>query len=308
MNKTCLILGGSGFIGSSVCDQLLADGWSLRVFDRPGVAPYRPFSLAESVAWIEGDFQNTSDVRQAVSGVDAVVHLISTTLPKDSNEFPAKDIQGNVVATLGLLDAMVTCNVKRIVFASSGGTVYGRPQTLPITEQHPTQPEVSYGISKLTIEKYLYLYSRLHGIEPVSLRIANPYGDRQRIETAQGAVAAFLHRALHQLPVDIWGDGSVTRDYLHVSDVAKAFSLALLYRGPEIIFNISSGTGTSLNELLAAIESLTSRVLKKNYLPGRAFDVPASVLSNTLAAKELGWSPTISLREGLRRTLATKVG
>ena len=185
-----------------------------------------------------------------------MLHLVSTTLPKSSNDDPLYDAQSNILATLELLNSMVEERVRRIVFISSGGTVYGPPQYLPVDEKHPTEPLVSYGVTKLAIEKYLVMYRHLHGIEPVILRVANPYGERQRVETAQGAVAVFLDRALRDQPIEIWGDGTVSRDYLHVSDVAEAFALALVYSGPHTVFNVSSGRGTSLLELLRIIEQV----------------------------------------------------
>jgi UDP-glucose 4-epimerase len=299
-----LILGGGGFIGAAVAEQLLADGWRVRGFDRPGVKAPPRLAQAKGLTWVTGDFQTPADLAPALEGVDAVVHLIATSLPKSSNEAPAWDVETNVVATLRLLSMMVKRDIRKIVFASSGGTVYGVPRTVPIPEDHPTQPEVSYGITKLMIEKYLYLYGRLHGLQPVVLRIANPYGGGQRIDTAQGAVAAFLHRALHGEPLEIWGDGSVTRDYLHVSDVAAAFSCALRYQGPHQVFNIGSGHGLSINDLADAIEAELGRPIQRRYLPGRAFDVPVSILDNTRARDELRWSPAISLAEGLRMTVA----
>ena len=301
--RRCLILGGGGFIGSSVADRLLEDGYSLRIFEMEGVVPYRNFDRSESVEWIAGDFQNKSDLIHALEGVDSVVHLISTLLPKASNNMPIFDIQTNVVATIGLLDAMVEKGVQKIVFSSSGGTVYGMPKMLPITEEHPTQPEVSYGICKLMIEKYLYLYSRLYQIKPVVLRISNPYGNRQRTNRAQGAVAVFLNKALNSMPIEIWGDGRIIRDYLHISDVSSAFSRALAYNGDSMVFNIGSGCGISLNELIQAIESVIGRTSEKRYLAGRSFDVPTNILDNSLAHRELQWNPQISLREGLRMVL-----
>lgn len=304
--KTCLILGGGGFIGAALADQLLNEGWGVRILDRPGVRPYRAFAPSERVEWLEGEFDDCAVVRNALRGVDAVVHLIATMLPRQSNEAPYKDVQSNVLGSLQLLEQMVTAGVQRIVFASSGGTVYGRPMHVPIREDHPTQPEVSYGICKLMIEKYLYLFSKLHGIQPLALRIANPYGGRQRIDTAQGAVAVFLHRALHHEPVEIWGDGSVVRDYLHVGDVAHAISAALDYDGPHQVMNIGAGRGLSLNGLLEEIETLLDRKVERRYLQGRGFDVPVSVLDISLAKAELGWAPRISLAEGLRLTLAAQ--
>ena len=296
------VLGGGGFIGSAIVDRLLRDDHEIRVFERPRIDPYRPFGPDERVEWINGDLMSLHDVREAVRGVDAVIHLVSTTLPKSSNDDPLYDVQSNLVATLQLLQVMVEERVKRIVFISSGGTVYGRPQYLPIDERHPTEPLVSYGITKLAIEKFLVMFRHLHGLHPVILRVANPYGERQRIETAQGAVAAFLYRALRDEPIEIWGDGSVSRDYLHVSDVADAFARALAYEGSQHVFNVSSGTGTTLLELLGIIEQVRGAPLSVRFKPARPFDVPVSVLDNRLARGELGWTTTVGLREGIART------
>jgi UDP-glucose 4-epimerase len=298
------IFGGGGFIGSAIADRLLEDGHELRIFERPRVAPYRVFTGDEKIEWLSGDLMSVHDVSTAISGMDVVLHLVSTTLPKSSNDDPIYDVQSNLVATLQLLNAMVAQKVKKIVFISSGGTVYGNPSYLPIDEKHPTEPLVSYGITKLAIEKYLQMYQSLHGIKANILRVSNPFGNRQRVETAQGAVAVFLSKALKGQPIEIWGDGSVSRDYLYVSDVADAFAKAVVYDGAKSVFNISSGRGTSLNEVIGLIEKVLGTPIKRNYLPGRAFDVPVSVLDNTLAREELGWSPEIGLGEGIVKTAA----
>ena len=297
-----VIFGGGGFIGSTITDRLLQEGHELRIFERPRVVPYRKFTKSERVEWIAGNLSSTHDVSDAIRGVDVVLHLVSTTLPKNSNDDPIYDVQSNVVATLQMLNAMIAQKVPKIIFISSGGTVYGNPIYLPIDEKHPTDPLVSYGITKLAIEKYLQIYRHLHGIRAITLRVANPYGERQRIETAQGAVGVFLHHALKGLPLEIWGDGSITRDYIHVSDVAEAFVRAVKYSGAKSCFNISSGAGTSLNELVGMLENVLDKRVEIRYLPGRPFDVPISILSNDLARDELEWAPSISMRDGIART------
>ena len=298
----CVIFGGGGFIGSEITNHLLLNGHAVRIFERPRVAPFRMFQQNEQVEWITGDFLSTHDVSNAIDGIDVVLHLVSTTLPKNSNDDPIYDVQSNVVGTLQMLNAMVTRGVRKIIFISSGGTVYGIPRYLPIDEYHPTEPLVSYGITKLTIEKYLHLFERLHGIRAITLRVANPYGERQRIETAQGAVTVFLHRALTGQPIEIWGDGSVARDFIHISDVARAFLLAANYSGLSSVFNIGSGVGTSLNDLIMLLEEVLGKLIERSYFPARPFDVPVSVLNNDLAQTELRWTPTISMREGIART------
>lgn len=297
-----VIFGGGGFIGSAIVDRLLLGGAVVRIFERPRVEPYRNFRADEQVEWITGDFLSTYDVTNAIIGVDVVLHLVSTTLPKSSNEDPIYDVQSNVVGTLQMLNAMVAYNVRKIIFISSGGTVYGIPRYLPIDEAHPTDPLVSYGITKLVIEKYLHLYERMHGLKAITLRVANPYGERQRIETAQGVIGVFMHHALAGESIEIWGDGSVTRDYIHISDVADAFVRAVGYSGSNRIFNISSGSGTSLNELIGILEQTLGKPIKRHHLPARPFDVPVSVLSNDLARVELDWTPSTNMREGIART------
>jgi UDP-glucose 4-epimerase len=297
-----IVFGGGGFIGSTIVDRLLEAGHTIRVFERPRVEPYRAFLPSEHVEWTTGDFASVHDVEEALDGMDGVFHLVSTTLPKSSNDDPIYDVQSNMVSTLQMLNAMVAKGVKRIVFISSGGTVYGVPQYLPVDEKHPTEPVVSYGITKLAIEKYLSLYSNLYGIKYVVLRVANPYGERQRLETAQGAVAAFLHKALSDKPIEVWGDGKVTRDYVYVGDVADAFVEAITYEGSQTVFNISSGQGLCLNELIDKVENVVGRQVERIYKPARPFDVPVSILCNELARRELNWLPRVSMAEGLAKT------
>lgn len=297
-----VIFGGGGFIGSAIADRLLADGHTLRIFERPRVEPYRAFQPTERMEWLTGDLLSQHDVSEALDGVDVVVHLVSSTLPKSSNDDPIYDVQSNLIATIQMLNAMVQKHVPKIVFISSGGTVYGDPVYIPIDEQHPTNPHVSYGITKLAIEKYLLMYEHIHGIKATVLRVANPFGERQRVETAQGAVGVFLHKALTGTPIEVWGDGTVTRDYIYISDVADAFAHAVTYTGPKNVFNIGSGIGTSLNELLELIENVIGRSVHRTYLPGRPFDVPVSVLSNDLARQQLGWTSRVSIQAGIAKT------
>jgi len=298
-----LVLGGGGFMGSFLCDRLLAKGHSVRIFERPRVQPYRSFDAAERVEWMSGDFQSSADVAAAVAGCEAIYHLVSTTLPKGSNDDPIFDVESNLVGTLRLLECARQCGVEKIVFVSSGGTVYGTPLNVPIAEDHPTTPLVSHGITKLTIEKYLHLYHSLYGLEYVVLRVANAFGERQRPDTGQGAIAVFVHRALTGQPIEIWGDGSVIRDYVYVHDIVDAFVRALDHRGEHRLFNIGSGRGFTLNEVLAAIEAGVGCRVERRFLPARPFDVPISVLDVTRAARDLGWTPRFSLEAGLTRTI-----
>lgn len=303
MKQRFLVIGGAGFIGSHLCDALLAEGHAVRVFDRIGVPRYRNFSTNEAIEWVEGDCTSSADIEHAVVGCEIVFHLVSTTLPKSSNDDPIYDVESNVVGTLRLLEAAKRAGVEKVVFVSSGGTVYGIPRTVPIDESHPTDPVSSYGIGKLAIEKYLHLYYVLHGLEYTVLRVANPYGERQRAIASQGAVAVFMHRALHGESIEIWGDGSVVRDYIHVSDVVDALLKAARHHGDYRVFNVGSGEGKSLNDILDAMETLLQRPVVRNYLAGRTFDVPANVLDIERARLHLGWSPQVAFDDGLAHTM-----
>jgi UDP-glucose 4-epimerase len=298
----CLILGGGGFLGSHLSEALLAQGFAVRIFDRPNLLRFKSFQPREAVEWFEGDFANGEHVAQAVCGCDVVYHLVSTTLPRSSNENPAYDIETNVVATLHLLEIARKNKVRKIIFISSGGTVYGIPQEIPIKETHPTEPICSYGIGKLAIEKYLNLYHLLHGMEYCVLRLANPFGERQRIAAEQGAIAVFLDKALRNEEIEVWGDGLVVRDYFHVSDAVSAMIAALTYEGACGVFNIGSGVGQSLNDIVDAIEALLGKSVRRTYSSARAFDVPVSVLDISKARALLYWEPQLSFAEGLART------
>jgi UDP-glucose 4-epimerase len=294
----CLVFGGNGFLGSDLCTVLLAQGYDVRVFERP--LP-KGSAVPEGVEWYEGDFTNEHDVEEAIQGCDVIFHLISTTLPKSSNENPIYDVQSNIAGTIRMLNLAVKYHVKKVVFTSSGGTVYGIPHQDLITETHPTEPICSYGITKLAIEKYLYLFYTMYGLNYVVMRISNPYGKGLRANATQGAVGVFIERALSHKPIEIWGDGKVVRDYIHVSDVSTAMLAAIDYEGEHRVINISSGCGASLNDILNHIEGVLQRPVERTYQQGRAVDVPINVLSNKLAQQALQWHPQVSLYDGIRK-------
>jgi UDP-glucose 4-epimerase len=294
-------LGGGGFLGYHLSQALLAAGHRVRIFDRPNINRFA-VSSRHTLEWVEGDFINEEDLESAISGCDTIYHFVSTTLPKTSNDNPIYDVETNVVGTLHLLDLVRQQSGRKIIFISSGGTVYGIPREVPIKESHPTDPICSYGVAKLTIEKYLALYHQLYGLDYFVIRPSNPFGEKQRITGAQGAVAVFLHKALHDEPIEIWGDGTVVRDFIYVGDLIDALVRALTYTGDCRIFNIGSGKGRSLNELLSEIETLLGRQIRRTYMQARAFDVPSNVLDISMAARHLNWQPQIPFRDGLERT------
>jgi len=299
----CIVIGGGGFIGSYVTEGLLRQGNAVVVFDRPG-APYLKL-LAEQGATITlGNFFEPSDLLNALTGMDVAFHFVSTTVPKTSNVDPAFDVQSNLVGTINFLNIAKDVGVKKVLFPSSGGTVYGIPQVTPITEEHPTNPISSYGITKLAIEKYLSLFHRLYGLDYSILRISNAYGERQQLKNAQGLIPTIIHQALTRQPMHIWGDGNVVRDYVYASDIATAFLKVLDYKGEAKIFNISSGTGHTVNQVIEMVQALMAGYPEVIYEPADAYDVPVNILDNSRAKQMLDWSPAMQLEEGLRRTVA----
>jgi len=296
----CLVLGASGFIGTHLVASLANLGYQVIAYGRH-FSGESLIGKPTNIEYVTGDFSNENRWNQILSGVQVCYHLISTTVPKSSNDDPIADVTGNIIGTLQFLETARKKNV-RIVFTSSGGTVYGKINSDSIDEDHATDPLCSYGITKLAIEKYLLLYRELHGVRSVVLRIANPYGEGQHPDAIQGAVAVFMGRVLRGHTIDIWGDGSVIRDYIYVQDVVRAIIAASEYGGKVNVFNIGSGAGVSLLDLLGMIEQVTSKKADIVFHPSRSFDVPRNVLSIAKAQQELRWTPEIPMIEGLKKT------
>jgi UDP-glucose 4-epimerase len=294
-----LVLGGSGFLGSYVVDDLRAAGHEIISLDR---YQERFRSQPQNVEHYQADFGNRGALESVLSsGVDVVVHLVSSTIPQSSNEDPIFDVQSNLIESIALLEMCVKHQVRKVVFASSGGTVYGLPKSDLITEAHITQPLCSYGVSKLAIEHYLHLFYVLHGLKYHVLRLSNPFGPRQDPRSRQGAVGVFMHLILKELPIKVWGDGSVVRDYVHARDFAKACLAAVVVDKVGTV-NIGSGVGISIKNLIAAVEQAADKKAVIEWLPGRNFDVPRVVLDCSLAKQQLDWSPSINMQQGLLET------
>lgn len=301
--RPILVLGGNGFIGSNLVRGLLAAGHSVRVLDLRRTPALEPGPGRFET--VEGDFTNRSLTEKALEGVKAVYHLASVTLPQTGTDDPVYDVSENLVGTLRLLESCVARGVRRVVFSSSGGTVYGRVRSSPVPEDHPQDPISSYGIVKLGIEKYLQLFAHLGRLDPVILRISNPYGPGQFTRGAQGAVAVALGALARDEVFRLWGDGSVVRDFIYVDDLTAALLAALdAPAGGPLVFNIGSNRGTSLSELIEACQRASGKQLRITRLPSRAIDVPVNVLDCRRAAAVLGWAPRASLEEGLAATWA----
>lgn len=299
MKTNILVLGGCGFIGSHVVDRFLAEGHPVRVLSRsPEI--FRP--PLPGVDYRFGELGNQTFLEECLRGVDVVIHLVSTTTPKDSNEDMAFDIESNLIQTVRALRSCVRAGVTKMVYCSSGGAIYGNPNNCPVAEDAPTSPLCSYGVVKLAIEKYLELFGNLEGFQSVSLRVSNPFGPRQNPLGHQGVVAAILDRIHRGLPISVWGDGSVVRDFFYVGDLAEAIFRAALQDTPSRVINIGSGVGLSLRDLLAVVRRELGVDFEVCYEPGRAFDVREIYLDISRAEAELGWKPKTALCDALRKT------
>jgi len=296
---SCVVLGGSGFIGTNLCRRLLASGHRVRAFGRHCRFPDK----LRGVEWYQGDFSDPDSVAAAIETFDIVFHLVHGAMPQAANLAMAADVQRNVIPSITLLELCSKLGVRRVIFSSSGGTIYGCPAQIPTPEVAPTDPICAYGISKLAIEKYLTLHEHLYSLDFRVLRIANPFGPFQIPWKGQGFIAAAVSRALSGQPIEIWGDGSVVRDFVFVDDVVDAFEAAMTDTSNTRVFNIGTGEGRSLTDVIAAIERLLDVKLSIKWARGRSLDIPISVLAIDRAREVLEWEPKTSFETGLAMTM-----
>lgn len=301
--KNILITGGNGFIASHLVDTLAASGHKVTVLD---VYP-RPYdSLPQGVNFVQGTLQDIHLVRRTLEDhrIELVYHAAWANIHETALKDPVADVQTNLVASINLLSACQDTGVKRVIYLSSGGTVYGLPKHIPIPEDHPTNPINAYGITKLTVEKYLHMFHHLYGLEYTILRPSVPYGPRQNPFHHQGVVTVFIYKALTQEPVTIFGDGEVVRDYFYIGDLTRALETSkdLVFDPSNNTFNLGGMQPHSLNELVKKIESALGKKMLVNHVPARKFDVPHILLDTSLAQASLNWKPAVSLEEGIQRT------
>lgn len=298
-----IILGAAGFIGTNLAIKLSENKEDIiTLVDRS--EDY--FSIIKKM--------NLHNINIRVSSLDSemdfnildgqeiVYHLVSTNVPMTSNQHVSLDIQVNVLFSLNLFEACVSYNVQKVVFISSGGTVYGKESKCPLTESTPTNPITSYGVQKITIEKLLYLYNYMYDLDYRIIRLANPYGPYQRPNGILGAVTTFTYKALKNEEINVYGDGSVIRDFIYIDDAIRAIQNIVNGTNKHHIFNLGSSYGTSINEILHTIENVLECKLKITYKEGRSVDVPVNYLDISRYEKYYGKLNPISIKEGIRRT------
>ena len=302
-HERVVVFGGLGFIGSHVCRALVNAGYSVRIFDRANESHELIKDFESQVEICEGDISQLDDVARAVDGVTVLINLIHTTVPGSSMKDPAYDVTSNVATAARWLEYLDQTHVRKVIYFSSGGTVYGAPEKIPITEDHPTNPLTSYGITKLAIEKYIAMYARCFSLDYCIVRPSNVYGPGQRLHYGQGVIGIMASRALRGEALEVWGAGTDKRDYLFVEDLVSAIVKLLEYRGATRVFNVSSGKGHSVRDVIAALRTHIKPLPEVVQLPARGFDVPVNILDSSRLRDETGWEPTVAFEEGIRRTV-----
>lgn len=297
-----LVTGGAGFIGSHVAERLLAEGHSVHVMDNLSSGTERNVPNAAVFHRLDVRDKQVKDLF-ADERFDAIVHHAAQMSVRHSVESPSNDAEINIIGFLNLLEAGRKHGLQKVVFASTGGAIYGEPAYVPQNEAHKMLPISPYGISKLSAEHYLAYYDHAFGISSVVLRYANVYGPRQRSEGEAGVVAIFINKMLAGHTPCIYGDGNQTRDYVYVGDVVEANIKGLTTKESRV-FNVGTGVETTVNTLFDELARLTEFDQKPDYAAARPGEQQRSVLSFDKIKKELDWVPGVSLKEGLENTVA----
>ncbi len=303
MGKKCLVLGGDGFLGSHLVDDLLARGYDVRVFDRFRNGHIKNLGhLKGKVKFYKGDFLNRWRLSRALRGIDYVFHFVSLSTPASTANNPNEEIRLNLRSTLQLLDLCVKHGVKKVVYPSSGGAVYGNALDEMVNETAQARPVSPYAVTKLTIEEYLHFYKRKHGLDFVIYRIANPFSERQNAFGIQGAVPIFMKQMMLGETLHLYGN--TVRDYIYARDVTSFIAENFAKPNKNSTYNVGSGHGVSLFELVLMLAKMTGSTPRIKRLEKRPFDVQKIILDITRAKEEFDFYPSTSFEVGLEKTYA----
>lgn len=294
-----LLLGGTGFIGLHLFERLMrTDGLYVSTYSR-----HTPKVEARGLAFQHtiGDLLDTDRLFNAIKDVDVLIHLISSTVPSIADRNPKYDIETNLAATVSLFELIPHTTVKRVIYLSSGGTVYGNPQNLPVDEAHPLNPIGSYGIVKVAIEHYLRHYAEKYKFDYTILRVSNPYGPRQRVDGLQGVIATFLKKIVQGERIEIWGDGKSVRDYIYIDDLIDCLQLLIFHKEVNGVYNLGSGEGHSVIDIIDVIRCVTGLTPDISFTPSLTCAVDSTFLDISRIKHVLQWSPSTSLEDGVAK-------
>jgi UDP-glucose 4-epimerase len=296
-----LVTGAAGFIGSHLADALINEGHAVSIIDDLSMG--KKENINPKAAFYQLDIRSEQlNGLFAEKKFDVVMHQAAQMDVRKSVADPLFDASVNILGTLNLLENSRIHGVKKFMFASTGGAIYGEQEYFPADEQHPTRPLSPYGIAKLAVEKYLFYFSEVHGLPYISLRYGNVYGPRQNPHGEAGVIAIFLAKMLAGEQPVINGEGTQTRDYVYVGDVVKANLFALHYDTPAT-FNVGTGKETDVNELFTTLQRLTGSKCEKKHGPAKQGEQQRSVIDSSALQKTFGWRPSVGLQEGLQKTV-----
>lgn len=304
MRKKCLLLGGAGFIGKNLALYLLEQGYELTVYDMSVTHAFMEEQL-QQMKYYERELFKDEDLESVIEGQDVVIHLVSSINPATSMIHPERCYANDVAKTVEILEIMRKKNVNKMIFISSGGTVYGNIPKENYTEDMPLYPRNHYGITKATIEKIILMYNQIYKMDHVILRIANPYGRGQMSKKGVGAVTAFAEQILADEEISIWGDGSTVRDYIYIEDVVNMIGKFIEYHNDSDneVYNIGTGRGISLNELVALLEEKIGKKAKVVYEHNREIDAQRNVLNMDKTFGAIGNAIQYPIEKGISRYL-----
>jgi UDP-glucose 4-epimerase len=296
----CLVVGANGFIGSNLVDELVRSGHTVTAFDR--FSSNTAMFTSEGVNTVAGDFMNVSDIAEAVHGQDFVFHFLSTTTPATAENDPTMDVRTNIASSIELFQHSVDAGVQKIFFASTGGAIYGDQPGEHLNERLRPLPVSPYAIGKLAIEGYLRYFRTKYGIDTVSFRISNPYGPRQRPHKKQGVIPIFLHRMQAGLPIVLFGDGTMVRDYQYVDDTVKMIAGTVGHSLDHDVYNIGSGRGATLTDVLEVMKKVTGIEPMIEHKPTPSTYLDRVVLDVSRYQEQFGFTEPLALEDGIRAT------
>ncbi|MBV7271532.1 NAD-dependent epimerase/dehydratase family protein [Clostridium sp. PL3] len=300
-----IIFGAAGFIGTNLVLQLAQDkNLNITLYDRNLMLfkNIKNFGL-ENLQYVCGEFRIDTNFDELVRDQDIIFNLVSTTVPTTSNQCIPDELAANIVVMAKLLEACVKNKVKKVIFPSSGGTVYGKEKEMPLKEDTTTYPITAYGLQKITIEKLLYLYRYIYGLDYRVIRLANPYGPYQNPNGVLGAVTTFIYKALIGQEITVYGDGSVVRDFIYIDDAVRGILNITNQEHQQRTFNLGCGYGISIRKVIETIQEILKIRLNINYIEGRKVDVPENYLDISLYENTFGKLDPIPLSIGIEKTV-----
>jgi UDP-glucose 4-epimerase len=295
-----LIIGGTGFIGSQLVNELNKKGHQIRVLSRNGA---RKNDCYKQVEYIEGSVGDKQIISSVINDIDYVYYFATTTNPKQSEKDLISDLSSNLIPIVNVLYQCVNKGIKKFIFCSSGGTVYGNQNKIPINEKSLCNPISSYGLVKLSIENYIKYFNHKYNLNYEILRLSNPYGANQFTDGTFGIIPTYIHAILSDKLISVYGEGEIVRDYIYIDDFISLNLKLLTTTTKNNIINVGTGIGTSIKELIHKIEIISGKKANVQYLPKRNFDVSVNCLEIKKVQKIYNWKPTISLDEGIKKTL-----